>query len=776
MAGALIGALRVTLGIDTAAFENGLSNAERKISGAGAKLESIGGKMTGMGAKLSVAVTAPLVAFGVAASKAATESAQAMGQVNSALASMGPVAGRTADQLQEQAAALQHISTFDDDDILRNVTSNLLTFGKISGDVFDRAQLAAVNLSARLGQDLQSSTIQLGKALNDPIKGVTALQRVGVSFTAAQKEQIKAMVEAGDTAGAQRLILHELEGEFGGAAKAMRDASPGADTVDAWRNFQETIGGIINAALPPLTNMLTGLLNAFNNLDPGTQSFLVGLAAAAAAIGPLLVMIGSVVSAVGTISGALAPVIGLIGEAGLGAALGTAAAAAAPFIAAGAALAAAWMLFGDKVGPVLSALWEKLQAVLGPKVQALFEVVKTSLTELWEGPFGQAIRVVIGVLGDLLAAVTAILGEAIIRYVSALVDGITSAFKIIGDIFKVFAALLRGDFAGAWNAVKTLVSDVVSGWLKVLEDLAPGAINAVKALYNGVKEWIGDKLGALWEWLKGKIQSVADKFKWLWDVVVGHSYIPDLFDGIQTEANRFGPEFVDPLLGGIGQVSKAFAGIQVPALDVPTPGLPSPANDNPPAGDGAPAGDGTVPTDDARAKLKDAFKETFSDGIKAALDGHLGDFLRNKLKDIGAHALDGLLDKLGDALFNAIGGLFSGGAGGGGGIGGLLGTVFSGLFGGGGGGFRAGGGPVLANHPYVVGEKRPELFIPSTSGRIDPHVTSAPARGTNDSGLPRAGVTINFHGPVSNPEQVRRSAAQAGAALGRIVAAGQRGS
>jgi hypothetical protein len=58
------------------------------------------------------------------------------------------------------------------------------------------------------------------KALNDPIKGITALSRVGVSFTQQQKDQIKAMQDAGNTAGAQAIILAELTKEFGGSAAA----------------------------------------------------------------------------------------------------------------------------------------------------------------------------------------------------------------------------------------------------------------------------------------------------------------------------------------------------------------------------------------------------------------------------------------------------------------------------------------------------------------------------------------------------------------------------
>lgn len=311
MAGqSLIGNLAVLLSLDTAAFEDGASHASKLMKKTQRDIESIGTKISAAGARFSIALTAPFAGLIATAIPAARESREAIGQVNAALASMGPVAGKTSDELKELAAQLQKTSTFDDDDILKSVTANLLTFGNVSGDVFDRAQQAAVNLSARLGQDLQSSAIQVGKALNDPIKGVTALQRVGVSFTEQQKEQIKAMVETGHAADAQRLILGELEKQFGGSAQALRDATPGADTTDAWRDFQETIGEIALKVLPKLTEVLTSLLNAFNSLSPGMQNFVVGAAAVGAALGPILLVVGPLVGLFGKM---LPAIVGLSG-------------------------------------------------------------------------------------------------------------------------------------------------------------------------------------------------------------------------------------------------------------------------------------------------------------------------------------------------------------------------------------------------------------------------------------------------------------------------------
>lgn len=271
----------------------------------GRKAVSVGGTVAGAGAIASATVGAPVIALLVSSTRAAQESAQAMAQVNASIASMGPAAGRTLPQLQAMAGKLQDVSLYDDDDILKKVTSTLLTFGKISGKTFDDAQLAAVNLTAKFGGDLQARAIQVGKALNDPVKGIAALSRVGVSFDPAQKKLIKRLVETGNVAGAQQLILAELNREVGGSAEAARKANPGGALAVEWRNFQETVGSIVLKYLPPLLAQLTKLLDWFNSADPATQGFIIALAAIAAAAGPVITVIGTIISVVGGLAAVL---------------------------------------------------------------------------------------------------------------------------------------------------------------------------------------------------------------------------------------------------------------------------------------------------------------------------------------------------------------------------------------------------------------------------------------------------------------------------------------
>lgn len=442
--GVVLGYLRYVLGFDSLAFQEGLGDADKRLKAAQRTLSKTADKFQSAGAIMSVGITAPFVALATAAIPAAQESQVALGQVQSALASMGDAAQRTLPQLQAQAEALMRLSTFDDDDILKKVTANLLTFGNVSGDVFDRAQLAAVNLSARLGQDLQSSAIQLGKALNDPVKGITALSRVGVSFTEQQREQIKAMVAAGDTAGAQGIILGELEKQYGGAAKALRDATPGIESQQAWADFQETIGKVALQVIPPLNEALSTLLGWFNNLSPRTQTFVVGAAAVAAALGPITLGVGGLISAFGILLPAIGPIA---------AALGT----VATVITAG-------------VIPALSSLIVALSPVLVP-----------------------------------LAAVAAGVGAVYLAWKN-------------------------------WDKIEPIVRN----------------------MYNAVKTWVLDKLNAVWNGVKAGIDTVKNAFFNLYDAVVGHSYIPDMVEGIKVEMDKLPNVMVAPVADATEEAAKNF--------------------------------------------------------------------------------------------------------------------------------------------------------------------------------------------------------------------------
>jgi hypothetical protein len=150
----------------------------------------------------------------------------------------------------------------------------LLTFTNIGKDVFPAATQTVLDMSQALGQDLSASSVQLGKALNDPIKGITALSRVGVTFTADQKAMIEKMVAAGDVMGAQKLILAELATEFGGSASAAAQTFSGR-----MQTIQERIGDVAerlgNALMPHLEGLAAWLSSP--EVGAGIDAFATGL-------------------------------------------------------------------------------------------------------------------------------------------------------------------------------------------------------------------------------------------------------------------------------------------------------------------------------------------------------------------------------------------------------------------------------------------------------------------------------------------------------------------
>lgn len=223
---------------------------------------------------------------------AEAEDAARVGRLTAAvIQSTGAAAGVTADQVERLANGLSRVAGVDDE-VIQSAENVLLTFRSVGKQVFPDAIKAALDMSAALGTDLQGSVIQLGKALNDPVQGMTALRRVGVSFTEEQQAQIRVLQQSGDLLGAQRLILNELKSEFGGAAAA------GATATDrlsvAFKNLEESLGTALLPAVNVAADGMTTLVGAFSDAPGpirtvGTALFVAagGVAAASLAIGLL---------------------------------------------------------------------------------------------------------------------------------------------------------------------------------------------------------------------------------------------------------------------------------------------------------------------------------------------------------------------------------------------------------------------------------------------------------------------------------------------------------
>lgn len=277
----------IQLQADVTDLKSGLANAEAALKGVDETVKKSTGFFDKFKATFAGVFAADIGTRGLMMVKDlisgsiadAQEYEKIIAQLNAGIKSTGNVAGVTVESMKQLASALESKSAVDEKLIL-NSQSILQTFTNIrnvageNNDIFNQATKAALDLSVKMGGDLKGASLQLGKALNDPIRGMTALRRVGVAFTFEQERQIKALMNSGDVMSAQKIILDELAVEFGGAAEAAGSTFAGSIarakdkvedfTRDLITNLQpillsigSVIGDLINKYLKPLFGFLS---------------------------------------------------------------------------------------------------------------------------------------------------------------------------------------------------------------------------------------------------------------------------------------------------------------------------------------------------------------------------------------------------------------------------------------------------------------------------------------------------------------------------------------
>lgn len=202
----------------------------------------------------------------------AIEQARVEAQLDAVLRSTSEAAGLNAEQLKAMASEMQGVTTFGDEAII-GMQNVLLTFTNIGGEggIFERTTKVALDVATAMGMDLKSSAIQLGKALNDPATGLSMLTRVGITFSEEQKEVIKQLQATGDMAGAQTVILQELERQFGGSAEAAANTFGGAMT-----QVQNAVGDVLEA-LGNFVVQNAGVIAIVKELSSGILDFATDL-------------------------------------------------------------------------------------------------------------------------------------------------------------------------------------------------------------------------------------------------------------------------------------------------------------------------------------------------------------------------------------------------------------------------------------------------------------------------------------------------------------------
>jgi hypothetical protein len=479
------------VGLDASGVKQGVATATASLG----NLAKAAQKLNNIGTGLTVGLTLPIVAFGVSAVKSAMEAEKAMAELDAVLKSTGGAAGMTRDELTKMATALQRVTMFSDEEIIKG-QSMLLTFTKIGKDVFPMTTEAMLNMAQKFG-GVDQAAIQLGKALNDPIKGVTALQRVGVAITKQQKEQIEAFMATGDIAKAQKVILKELEIEFGGLARAMGDTTEGKlkQFMNALDDLKEAFGKQFLPMITELAVGLTDLINKFNDMSPAAQEatvkFWTTIGTVLLLIGPVLKLVTTIITLSSALSG-LPAVLATVGSAigGIGVAFG---AALAPIGAVLVATAGIWVPMLILIG-LAAALYLAFKNNFGgirTTAEQLWFVLKWGFQMMWSNLMTWAEEGMTSI-GDSMKSGA----ERIQIDLSGLTSWLETAWKNTMDFMARMAAWGRNAifsvFRIDWGALgRSIINGITSGFLTGVTSLVEAARKAAQAVLDTIKKTLG---------------------------------------------------------------------------------------------------------------------------------------------------------------------------------------------------------------------------------------------------------------------------------------------
>jgi len=533
--------------------------------------------------------------------KSSVDGAAKAQKVNADLAqtikSTGGAAGMTADEVSKMASEMSK-TNLASAGMIKEGDNMLLTFTNIGKNVLPMATQSMVDLAQKMGGAPKDSAIQLGKALNDPTKGLTALTRVGVTFTEQQKKQIETMQKAGDMAGAQKVILNELNKEFGGQSKAALQTYDGQMT-----KLTQTVGGIkstIGTVFLPYIQQVAEKMNAgaqaVSKFVTEHKQLIAVVLSLTAAFGILIggaslfhhifSLLGPTVTAIGGLIGGLTlPIILVIAAiAGLvyaytqnfggmkdfidgvvGGIVSAFKLATDAFKNNGDAIGAIGVfiknIFGDdvanKVIIVLNFIKNTVMDFVNvvkqhmPEIKEVINNVFQGIQSVWNSVLKPVLSFIMSMIGQVINWVIAnwpLISQTITNVMNGIRIVISTVLSAITDFWNAHGETIMAVASNIWDAIKTTVSTVI----KVIEDVIKAVMQAINGDWSGAWNSLCDAVGTIFH---GAIDIIGDVL----------NSIGDVFKGIAITAFRWGVDMIDGIIHGIksaiGGISDAVKGV-----------------------------------------------------------------------------------------------------------------------------------------------------------------------------------------------------------------------
>ena len=328
--------------------------------------------------------------------------------------------------------------------------------------------------------------------------------------------------------------LYNCDGAAASTAATMQDNLQGQITAlkSKIEGVAITIGEILMPFVKEAVQKISDLVDKFANLDSGTQKTIVKIAAVAAAIGPLLIVVGKLIiftanvsKAMGTLAEGFSKVGGMAGIATkahtmLSSAIGFLASPVGIAVAAIAGLVAVIVTLwknNEEFREAVTAIWERIKNA--------FQTFTQGITDRLNGlgfSFSSFTEVVSAVWNEFCNLLAPVIEGAF----EVIATRIETAFDVILGIWDTFAAILSGDWSGAWEAIKGVGESIWNG----IKDVFSIELNALKGVADTFLGWFGTSWEEVWN-------SVKTFFEGVWNGI--SSFFSNIWNTIYTTVSTF---------------------------------------------------------------------------------------------------------------------------------------------------------------------------------------------------------------------------------------------
>ncbi len=460
---------------DAKGFERAIDQAQEKIDGlektVGQRLSSIGDKFTDIGRKASV-LSAAIVAAGGASFKMAADFQDALGATDQ-------IFKGASDTVNDWAKNLSSDFGIAKEEALKYsnlMGSMLINIGQLTEEQAAKQSAKLIELAGDLTAMYGGTTQDAVRALTGALKGNnTMLDNYGMAVNDALVKtralelgliaQGEEMTLAARQAATLSLIWEQSAAAQGQAAREAEGASGSMRALQVEvKNLATSFGEILLPIITPIVSGIADMVNKIGSLSPELQKTIVVIGGIAAAIGPLMLGLGSLLKLAPLIGAAFTAMTGPIGI------------AVAAIAGATALIVANWdsikEYFTSGDGAKVFETIKSMAIAIKDDIVAAFNAIKTAVKTIWDA------------IGD---DIISIFGNAL-RIVMAALEVFVNTFKNVAQILHGIFTL---DFKQALEGLKNLFNDIFNGIKKIVFN----AVSAISSALAGVFDFIGlDKL------------------------------------------------------------------------------------------------------------------------------------------------------------------------------------------------------------------------------------------------------------------------------------------